>query len=68
MSNLRLISALASLLTDTRPSLLDTDVGELSVRTGKGDDTVLPFGAGGDSVDDVETNDLTDKDLTEEVA
>jgi hypothetical protein len=68
LSSLGLISSLASFLANTRPSLLNTDIGELGVGTGQGDDTVLPLGAGGDGVDDVETNNLADKDLTEEVA
>lgn len=47
---------------------MNTDIGELGVGTGQGDDTVVSLGAGGDGVDDVETDDLADKDLTEEVA
>jgi hypothetical protein len=68
LSGLRLIPALASLITNTRPSLLNTDIGKLGVGTGQGDDTVLSLGAGGDGVDDVKTDDLAYKDLTEEIA
>jgi hypothetical protein len=60
------VGALTGLLADASPSFLDADVGQLDVKGGKLDGAVVAFGAGRDCVKDVEVNDLSYQELTEE--